>query len=439
MNKISSGSSTTIVFWTRKLSLSILLFGCVCSPSYGQSKATESPVEIVGSPLVNNEQVTIRIKVKDADEKPVTALEYNNFQLWVDEKQVNFRQRDWTSPQTAWIIFLLDLSGSMDNNDKSGKRKLDGAIDAIREFTTDLAGRGGETNVNIAIVPFGKRGEGCSEDYPVRETELNNFLSPNDPNLGTFLDKLASKKPCAATNIYESLTKAINFLGNSKDKPFYVEKDSNKPQPRLAVVLLSDGYDSVSIKPEDEKIRFQNLISLLKKQNGITVHTLGYGLTPKELEDKYNLKRPATRTDIFKDKGKVPPDKVPEAEFVDQDRLAEIAKVTGGIAEFSPDAEAVAKKLKGIVDALLSEYKITYTQTNAERGSSHNVSVIVNSPNISSPNSDSKSYRMDTFGRSLPLPVRLQMLVIVFILLIVGGVIPFWLWGRALKREALET
>ena len=401
MNKISSGSSTTIVSWTRKLSLSILLFGCVCSPSWGQSKATESQpisVEIVGSPLVNNDQVKIRIKVKDADEKPVIELKHENFQLLVDKKQVSFDPRDWksaktTEPVPTWIIFLIDFSGSMNEDDSSGKTKLKGAIDAIRQFTKALAARGGETNV--AIVPFGEPGRGCKGNR-VSDKELDNFFPLTDgvKVINKYLDDLAHQTPCAATNIYQPLSNAINFLGNSKDKRFYVAKDSSQPQPKLAVVILSDGYDD---QPNEVK-RFQALISLLN-QNKIFVHTLGYGLMPEKLGEKYLLNRPAKKADIFKGKGNPPPGKVPEAEFVDQDRLAKIAKATGGIAEFSPDAKTVAEKLKDFVDALLGEYEITYIQQNAERGSQHNVSVKVSSVTLPS---KPKLYTMDTFGRSLP-------------------------------------
>ena len=49
-----------------------------------------------------------------------------------------------------------------------------------------------------------------------------------------------------------------------------------------------------------------------------------------------------------------------------------------------------------------------------------------------------KSYRIIIFGRSLPLAVRLTMVVSILLLLGLGGVVPFWFWGERLKQEALE-
>ena len=90
--------------------------------------------------------------------------------------------------------------------------------------------------------------------------------------------------------------------------------------------------------------------------------------------------------------------------------------------------------MKVFLNALLGEYEITYTQPNAERGSKHNVGVAVESVP-----SESKSYTITVFGRSLPLQVRLLMLLIVLIAIGGGGVLPFWLWAKALKREAQEA
>jgi len=427
MNKNSSDLSTTIASWTHRLSLSVLLTSCLCSPSWGQVKTAE----IIGSPTVNDERVTVRIKVKGTDDKPEMGLQYTDFSLLVDNKPVTFRSKDWksateTTPPPAWIIFLLDFSGSMNNQDSRGTTKLAGAINAIREFTASLVDRG--SNTQVAIVPFGEPGPHC-EGNSVSNEELNKFFPAGDFKLSNYLDYLASQKPCASTNIYEPLSKAVRFFANSEDKRFYVPEDSHQPQPRLSVILLSDGYHNKANEEQD----FNTLITLLKRNDQIIVHTLGYGLTPEELEQKYGLNRPAERTDIGNG-----PHKVPEDDFVDKERLAEIAKVTGGISEFSANAEAVTDKLKLFLNALLGEYEITYTEPNAERGSKHDVHVVVQSTKDSQVTSEAKPYTIGVFGRSLPLNVRLLMLLIVFITLVGGGVIPFWLWAKHLKQEAQE-
>ncbi len=453
MVKICLGSSTTIASLTRNLSLSFLIVGSLISPSWGQVKE----VEIVGNPIVKEDKVTVRVKVKDKDDKPMMGLQDTNFSLVVDGKPVKFKNKDWKSagdtvPPPAWVVVLLDYSGSMNQLDTRGTTKLAGAIQAIKEFTNVLAERA--ANTQVAVVPFGDPGTNCAGN-PVNAENLDKFFPASDFKLINYLDFLASQSPCASTNIYEPLTRTIRFLSNSEDSRFSVAEDSKQPPPRLSVILLSDGYHNKLNEAKD----FENLVALLKRNEQIIVHTLGYGLTPAQLGQKYKLAypttpakvttakgipakpvaqkpklgRPATRKDIGIGEGKVP-----EEEFVDQSRLKQIAQATGGIAEFSPDSQAVADKLKLFLNALLGEYEISYIEPNSERGSKHDVKVVVQSGS-SKLTSPAKSYTIEVFGRSLPLNIRLIMLFSVLLLLGVGGVLPFWMWAQSLKREALDT
>lgn len=418
--------STTIAFWTRRLSLSTFILTCLSSPSLAQVKNAE----IIGTPTVNEDQVTIRIKVKDKEDKPVMGLFDTDFRLLVDEKEVNFKPKDWKNPEKsvpppAWIIVLLDFSGSMKQPDSRGRTKLEGAINAIREFSQVLAERGG--NTQLAIVPFGTPGEKC-DGYPVNKDTLDKFFPAGDFKLENHLNYLAGLTPCASTNLYEPLNKTLRFLGNTEDIRFYVPEDSQEPQPRLSVILLSDGYHNAANEEQD----FRKLERLLRINEGIIVHTLGYGLTPEQLGIKYQLGRAATRRDLGQGEGKVP-----EEEFVDRDRLKQIANLSGGINEFSGDAEAIASNLKLFLDALLGEYEITYTEPNPERGSKHQVYVEITSPkNNSVIKSKPKPYSIFRF--SLPAQIRHIMFLCVLLFLGFGGVLPFWLWGRQLKEKALE-
>ncbi|BAY80461.1 hypothetical protein NIES25_69490 (plasmid) [Nostoc linckia NIES-25] len=421
----SIGSSTIIVSSTRNVSLSILMIAALAYPSWGQVKEAE----IVGNPSVKDDRVTVRIKVKGTEDRPVMGLQDTDFKLIVDKKELKFKTKDWKSPEEsipppAWIIVLLDFSGSMNMQDSRGTKKITGAINAIRQFTKVLGERGG--NTQISIVPFGEPGTNC-QGYPVNSETLDKFFAANDFKLQNHLDYLASVTPCASTNLYEPLQKAIKLLANSEDSRFYVPENSSQPQPRLSIILLSDGYHNATNEEED----FQNLTTQLKKNN-ITVHTLGYGLTPEQLGQKYKLGKPATRADIG-----VGAKKVPEAEFVDQKRLAQIASLTGGIAEFSGNADAIAQNLQLFLNALLGEYEITYTQANADRGSKHDVQVVVTDRESQEVKSSAKGYTITVFGRSLPLAVRLTMVVCILVAIVFGGVLPFYYWGKHLKQEAL--
>lgn len=424
MNTNSSDLSTTIASWTRRLSLSVLLVGCLCSPSWGQVKT----VKMADNPSVQDDKVKLRIVVTDKNGRPATELKETDFSLVVDNKPVKLSAKDdWkgsteTTPPPTWIVVLLDYSGSMQQPDSRGTTKLEGAIKAIAQFTEAIAQRG--PNTQIAIVPFGDPGSNCAGN-PVNKDTLDKFFPASDFKLVNYLGFLAAQTPCASTNLYEPLTKTIKFLGNQSDTRFHVPKDSEQPEPKLAVVLLSDGYHNKPNEPQD----FKNLMSLLDDNKQITVHTLGYGLTAQQLGQKYRLNHAATRKDIGTGAGKVPAE-----EFVDQQRLSAIAKGTGGIAEFSPDAEEVSDKLKVFLDALLGEYEITYTQPNAERGSKHKIGVVVRSVK-----SEPKPYTITVFGRSLDWKVRLLMLLITLLAIGAGGVLPFWLWAKHLKREAQEA
>lgn len=428
--------STTTDSWIRRLSCSVLFLACLSSPSFAAIKTAE----LSGNPAVDEDRVTIRIRVKDADDRPIVGLTDNDFKLQVDGKELSFKPKDWKSPQDAvpppaWIIVLLDMSGSMKSADSRGTTKLAGALQAVKQFNTTIAERAAnapnDRMPQIAIVPFGKPGPNCP-GFQVQQAELNKFFPANDFKLQNHLDFLGSQSPCAATNLYEPLSKAIRFLDKPNEPRFAIPQDPQKVQPRLSIILLSDGFHTEAHEAEE----FEQLKQLLKRNSQITVHTLGYGLNLKELGSKYKLGRPATRQDIWfgENAQKVPKGKVWAEEFVDQERLKEIAQLTGGISEFSADAEAVSGKLQLFLNALLGEYEISYFQPNADRGSKHDVKAILSS-NGANAETEAKPYTISVFGRSLPLPTRLGILLGTMLVMGVGGIAPFWVWANTLKDE----
>ena len=397
------------------------MLGCLTSPSWGKTKE----VEIIDKPIVNEDRVTVRVKVKDELEKPVMGLNHTDFNLEVDGKEVTLNGKDWKSPEEtipppAWIVVLLDFSGSMNQPDSRGNTKLAGAVKAIRRFIQLSAERGG--NTQIAIVPFGDAGGNC-QGYPVNKKTLDKFFSAGDFKLQNYLDYLAGLTPCAATNLYDPLEEAVRFLDNRQDARFHLPEESTAPDPRLSVVLLSDGYHN---KPNEER-DFERLIGLLQSKSEIVIHTLGYGLTPEELAKKYKVvTRRATRVDL--ESGTIPAE-----EFVDKEKLAQIAKATGGIAEFSGNARDIAESLQIFLNSLLGEYEISYTHPNAERGSKHEVSVAANSVS-----SEPKPYIITVFGRSLSRPIRISMIVFTLLLIGLGGILPFQMWAKKLKYEGMD-
>jgi hypothetical protein len=394
--------------------------------------AEVSKAEITGSPTVQEDKVTVRVKVSDPSDRPLVGLEETNFGLIVDGKPLSINPKNWKSPEEvipppAWIIILVDLSGSMNELDARGTTKVAGAFKAVRKFNEILAERSKNApdilKPKIAIVPFGDPGKDCA-GYPVDKDSLDKFFNAGDFKLTNYLDALSQEKPCASTNLYEPLSKAVRLLGNKKETRFYPLEDSGIPQPRFSIILLSDGYHNKPKEAED----FKELTTLLRRNPQVTVHTLGYGQTLEELGNKYKLNRPATRADIDSKK-------VKEAEFVDQARLAEIAKESGGIAEFSADAETVVAKLQLFLNTLLGEYEISYLQPNADRGSKHEVKVVATVADKTA-ESPPALYTISVFGRSLPLDIRLIILGLTIFLIGFGGVIPFVFWAKYMDDEA---
>ncbi|MGK7877022.1 MAG: VWA domain-containing protein [Xenococcaceae cyanobacterium] len=447
MKKKSTALFTTIASWTRRVSLSALILGCLSSPIWGQVNVKEA--EIVQT-KVNEDQVTLRVKVRNNQGRPAMNLKRDNFQVFVDDDKLKEELiLDWKSPQKAVpppaeIIILLDFSGSMNNPDKRGGTKLKGAIQAIREFikvAEKTEARGGD--IKIAIVPFGyvENSEVCDGDYPVTQAQLSDptrtrFLSPGDANLANHLNNLESRTPCASTDLYTPLIESVIFLGDKYPIPEPdpdLPQESLPPQPRLAVILLSDGFHNRGNDKEDFNYLKRKLTED-ENYSQITVHTLGYGLTPEELGRKYKCdKKPATREDIGKGPCKVPP-----GEFVARDKLAEIAKLTGGVHRFSGYSREIGEAFEEFLNAILGEYEITYLEPNPVRGSKHEFYVTVEFSDETKVASEPKGYTITSFGRTLPLEVRILMVLGIFFVLGCGGIIPFWFWGQRLKREFLD-
>ncbi|WP_205127194.1 MULTISPECIES: vWA domain-containing protein [Okeania] len=448
--------STIIASWTRKVSLSLLIVISCINPSFAQVKNVEI---IEAIPERNESKVTLRIKAYDQNNKPVRDLQKENFNLTVcppktepktgECQTLNPIDINWKIPlpeelPPAWVIVLLDFSGSMKQLDSSGeKTKLEGAIAAIRKFNQDLADKG--ENTKISIVPFGKGGKNCPGNQ-VTKKELDNFVLAGNKKVEQSLKKIESQLDnlCAATDIYEPLRQAVQFFGNSEDTRFNPRPNSNLSQPRRSIILLSDGYHSIygnrENEPELEAQDFEKLVFMLKSYPNITVHTLGYGLTPQQLQQKYDLEELPTIRDISVRGGKKSNNyseltELAAEEFVDQKRLQQIAGVTNGIAEFSGNAEDISSSLTEFLEALFDEYQINYIQPiNADRGSLHNVQVSLNLPNISV-DSEQQPYVFPWVSRSLPFLTRFIIFLFTLAVLLGGGVIPFLLWAKSIKRE----
>lgn len=433
--------------------LSLILLGIFLTPQIVQAQKTD--IEIIRH-SEQQDRVTLRLKVtetgNDKQKRPNTTLKKEDFQLKVNEtfggkigklvapfnpdqgySDINFRfktPREAEQP-TAYILVLLDMSGSMkcstdltskevcDNGVPRGKRKLDAAISALETFIDEAKKRKG--NTYISIVPFGY---GCRYSPIDDVKKLDDFsnVKLDRTKISNKLDELKKKTPCDATNIYHSLEKSVDFLSESTDEKFYPvyqeghpeEGEPVEPLPRLSVILLTDGFDTQYRSRNAQQNILNQLKETLQNNQQVTIHTLGYGLTPTQLRQKYGS------------------DTIPEEEKLDVVGLEKISQVTtpNGLSEISGNAQEIAEKLQLFLDSILGEYEISYTHPNPERGRKYQVMVSTNNVD-----SNAKEYRVTVFGRVVSLPIYVGSLVLTILL---GGAwfIPYYLWKQKRKEDS---
>lgn len=395
---------------------------------------------------VHGNRVTLKIKVLDSENVPIQGLTRPNFQIKTTNRQgklINSEniKFDLLPPERqsqldpVYVAILLDMSGSMRREDAAKNQKLNGAVTAIEKFIDTAKNQ--NLSMQVALVPFGYRGGNyCHYLYEVdKNTIANNspFFKVNDERLKNHLQQLSGIPVCASTNLYQPLEAAIQYLRNQ-----YVQVvskvDENIPKPRLAVILLSDGYDAT------KEEQFQSLKPILKQSPQVTVHTLGYGESLHQLRDRAICSE-------FIPNDYLSPQTVSKfcrlvdadiREFIiDEPRLKNIAASTGGIYKLSANADEVAKSLTDFLTTL-REYEIVYLQPDANRATRHRTSVQVLSSfsglqNISSQPID---VRMSNFTyRPLSLPERLRIMGLTIFLALVG-IFTFMLWSHQLKRQA---
>ena len=422
--------------------LTLILLGIFLSPNLAQVQQTE-----IIRHDEKQDEVTLRIKVTDTEKRPVTTLTKSDFKLKVTEQETDklvapengysdiefrFKTPLEAKQPPAYILVLLDMSGSMkcstdltstkncDSSVGKGKRKFDAAISALKTFIETAKERGGDTKV--AIVPFG-----YGDIYqPISsQEELDEFYHVSDVKHINKLDNLSRNISNDATNIYHSLGEAVKFLTNPSNEPerFYPKDEEGEPidpLPRLAIILLTDGFDNDPKYP-DKVEKLKEIKHGLQGNEQITIHTLGYGLTPEEIGRKFNLGRAARLSDTR--------NQAIAKEYLDVEGLEQISQITpNGLFEISGDANKIADKLQLFLDAILGEYEIIYTHPNPERARQYQVIV-----SAKDEDSEPKQYRVTIFGRTVPFPIYLGALGLLGLL---GGAwfIPYSLWKNNFRR-----
>ncbi|MEW6498312.1 MAG: vWA domain-containing protein [Cyanobacteriota bacterium] len=393
------------------------------------------------------DRVTLRVRVLDDERVPIQGLNREDFQIETTDAQdrpvtLNPSQTTLVPPERqsnldpAYLVILLDMSGSMAQKDLGGEKKLKGATDGIRDFITEI--RREKLPVQISLVPYGEKGNApCQYTYQVNQSIIKqNLLKAMDRKLDEQLNVLAKllDNVCAATNIYQPVAEAVSYLG-TPNRFGQIQSDPNAPKPRLAVIFLSDGFD---VYRSNETERFKNLLDVLQQNRQVTVHSMGYGERLRELRDRARcpLSDAQLTVDNVRLRCRLPGADITEF-IVDEQRLRAIAQATGGIHKFPGNPREVVETLRTFLTTL-REYEIIYQQPGADRASPHKTVVRVNSSSrqLNKLASEPKNIRMGNFiYSSLPFPKRLAILGFTT-LLGLAGVLSFMSWSKRLKEQA---
>ncbi len=408
-----------------------------------------------------NGMVTLRVKVLSDNNVPIEGLNKQDFQIKTAEinngaegatngfsRITKFRLIDsgqLSKPDPAVIVILLDMSGSMAEKDASGVKKLNGAISAIRVFIKLVNDQ--KIPAQIALVPFGEDDEKPNCAYNVSQKLIQKKLfKATDPKLNEQVNQLAGSSPCAATNLYQPLAEAVQFLGNAQNysQPTNDSTVEEPVPPRLAVILLSDGYHTHNSR-RSEGPEFDSLTRVFEQNPQVRVNTLGYGESLESLRDRAidckvtdeQLSKPGG-VDLMENCRLLGGDKDFIRRFiVDQPRLSQMAELTSGISLFPKNANEAVRSLETFFKTL-REYEIQYSQPGAEPADKYNVIVEVNSPTRQLQiASEQTTVTIPAFAFSrLPL-VPDRMYILLGTLGLLGGtVLSFSRWSSHLKQDA---
>jgi hypothetical protein len=450
--KNSTASYSTIGSSIRKLSAlsSIPILMSIASP------AIATPSVEISSYEATQGKVKLKFNVWADGKVPIEGLTAEDFQLETNKSEggsvvqfdnpneLNLLEPGQGSPDPANVIILLDMSGSMTENDASNKEKFKSAIDGIKRFIELI--RTDKIPAQISLVPFGEKAEGsdCANTYAVNsEVIKSNFLNPttNQPELEKQLGTLSSVTPCAATNLYDPLREAVEYLGKNA-QPTTVGFGETI-QPRQVVVLFSDGFHSINNR-DQEPAQFSQLTQTLQQYPQVKVNTIGYGEPLTQLRDRTidcqgisdtQLNQSPDGVDILRNCRLVNGREIIKF-IMDQPRLSEIAAIANGRSLFPQTADEVGTALKEVFKSL-RQYELEYVQPDAQPGDQYQIKLSVNdAPSGLNVTSEPFAVRLPQYGyQTLPLPLRVGIFIATIIGL-GGTLLWFQQWSRKKKKEA---
>lgn len=272
------------------LLISLVIVGNVTAQSSGNLIIHN--VESVVNEDGDSYTVSVLLSVLDSEQLPIPELTAQDFSVMEDTQAVEIDEVEMMRDLPISVILVMDVSGSMQGN------RLSMAETAISQFIKSLY-RGDE----IAIYAFN---EEIQEIVPLTD-DLNQARDTFES-----AEIYAGGGTCLFDATYHATQRA-----------------SDLPEGRQAVVVLSDGYDTINGSDTCSTYTVQDILSLSEElDQHIPIYTVGVG------------------TDI------------------DAESLSAIADETGGTFTQSTANSDLPQLFEQLANRLSSEYQLTYTSTN---------------------------------------------------------------------------
>jgi Ca-activated chloride channel family protein len=284
----------------RALGVAVLLTGAVVSGTSAQ--VYRSGIDTV----------MLSVSVADAKGRPTSSLEREEFQVFEDGilQDVSVFARE---PQPIALSLLLDSSTSMEDR-----------LSIAQEGAIGFARRLGPRDV-AQVIDFNS------------ETRIRQTFTNDVPALEAAIRRIRAG---GSTALYTALYIAVSELTR-------VGEELADTIRRQAIVVLSDGEDTTSLKTYDD-------VADLSKRSDVAIYAIG-----------------------LRQKASDEPRKFSQADFA----LRTLSQVTGGRVFFVEDVRQLPAIYTQIADELATQFVIGYTPKNAKRdGGWRQVSVRVSRP-----------------------------------------------------------
>jgi len=271
--------------------------------------------------------VSATFSLLDGSGIAIKDLKLEDVSISEDGQTIEPGSLNLVTDQPIYISLLLDTSGSM-----SGP-KIDAAKEAASQFITGL-----NPDDRIAVTTF--------------NSEIANLIDfSTDHNAAANLVTGIDVAPGSGTCLYDSAYEAI-------------QKTAGLPLGRRAVIILTDGKDTLPSGAPCSKLNLDDVIDLAKEGNTrVPVYAIGLG------------------------------------DNIDEQGLTRLATLTGGRYYEAPNATKLKGLFAQLLDTLQSEYILFYTSANAP--GSHTLVLNVNYLNVTT--SDSRGFILP----ALPLNVSI--------------------------------